>query len=104
MIYEVFMSNIEDIVLQTVAEVGEDQNQEMLKNPTSTTALFGHNLDSMGIVFLVAELEERIADEFDINISLADERAMSQKTSPFRSIKTLVKYVDMLIKEQQADV
>jgi len=97
------MSKIEEIVLQTVAEVGEDQNKDTLKNPELNTVLFGHSLDSMGIVFLVTELEERIADEFDINISLADERAMSQKTSPFRSVKTLVKYVDMLIKEQQGE-
>ena len=55
----------------------------------------------MGIVFLVTELEEEIFDTLGLQISLADERAMSQKTSPFRSVKTLVKYVGSLVDEQK---
>lgn len=93
--------DIKKIVLETVAEIGEDQDNEVLSKPELLTPLLGINLDSMGIVFLVAELEEAISNELGINLTLADERAMSQKTSPFRSVKTLINYIDMLIKEQQ---
>jgi hypothetical protein len=34
---------------------------------------------------------------------LADDRAMSQKTSPFRSIKTLSEYSKILIEERQVE-
>ena len=93
------LNNISLLVIDAVKEIGEDQDSDSLKNPTNDTVLFGKNLDSMGIVFLVTELEERISDEFDIDVALADERAMSQKTSPFRSVKTLTKYVQTLITE-----
>lgn len=94
------IDNITKLILEVVKEVGEDQEKEELTNATDDTLLFGENLDSMGIVFLVTDLESRISDELDVDLTLADERAMSQKTSPFRSVKTLTKYITMLISEQ----
>ena len=90
---------IEEIVLEAIKSIANEQDSSQLLNPDLNTALFGVNLDSMGIVLLVTDLEERMYDEFDISISLADERAMSQKTSPFRSVKTLIKYVEILVNE-----
>ena len=96
------MSKIEEIVLSVVKEIGEDLENKELQLSDTTTMLFGKNLDSMGVVILVTELEEEISNVYGLQIPLADERAMSQKTSPFRSIKTLVKYLEMLIKEQNS--
>ena len=56
----------------------------------------------MGLVLLATEIEEKISDVFGVNITLADERAVSQKTSPFRSVKTLVKYVETIVDEQKS--
>lgn len=97
------MKNVLNLVLETVKEIGEDQNNQALIDATEDTRLFGENLDSMGIVFLVTDLESRISDELDLDLTLADERAMSQKTSPFRSVKTLVKYANTLIEEARAE-
>jgi acyl carrier protein len=96
------MEQVLNLVLETVKEIGEDQNNQVLMDATEDTRLFGENLDSMGIVFLVTDLESRISDELDIDLTLADERAMSQKTSPFRSVKTLAKYVSTLIDDAKA--
>lgn len=93
------MEQVLNLVLETVKEIGEDQNNEALVNATEDTRLFGEHLDSMGIVFLVTDLESKISDEMAIDLTLADERAMSQKTSPFRSVKTLAKYAQNLIDE-----
>jgi len=95
------MNRVTELVSAVVKEVGEDQEQTALVEATEDTRLFGENLDSMGIVFLVTDLEAIISDEFDIDLTLADERAMSQKTSPFRTVKTLTKYVSLLISEEQ---
>lgn len=97
------MQNILNLVLETVKEIGEDQDNQALINATEDTSLFGENLDSMGIVFLVTDLESRISDELEVDLTLADERAMSQKTSPFRSVKTLANYVNSLIEEVKAE-
>lgn len=95
--------SLQKLVLDTVKEVGEDQENPTLIEATEDTLLFGKNLDSMGIVFLVTDLEEKISEELDINITLADERAMSQRTSPFRSVKTLTKYTQTLVDEAKAE-
>lgn len=97
------MEKILNLVLETVKEIGEDQDNQALINATEETSLFGENLDSMGIVFLVTDLESRISDELEVDLTLADERAMSQKTSPFRSVKTLANYVNSLIEEAKAE-
>jgi acyl carrier protein len=97
------MKKITEIVLATVKEVGEDHENDALIGATEDTRLFGENLDSMGVVFLITDLETVISDEFNLELSLADERAMSQKTSPFRTVKTLSKYVELLVTEQQED-
>lgn len=94
---------ISSIILDVLNELGESQDNQNLIDANESTRLFGENLDSMGVVFLVTDLEAAISDEFDIDLTLADERAMSQKTSPFRTVKTLSKYVELLIAEQQED-
>lgn len=95
------MNKVTELVLAVVKEVGEDQEQTELMEATEDTRLFGENLDSMGVVFLVTDLEAAISEEYGIDLTLADERAMSQKTSPFRTVKTLTKYVTQLITEEQ---
>jgi acyl carrier protein len=81
--------------------MGEDDDNEALINAHEKTKIFGTNgvLDSVGIVFLITELEEKISDDFDCDITLADEKAMSQVTSPFRNVETLAKYIEQLVTE-----
>ena len=96
------MTQVLDLVLEAVREIGVDQDNEALTNATGDTRLFGENLDSMGIVFLVTDLESMITDELGVDLTLADERAMSQKTSPFRSVKTLAAYAQALVDQESA--
>lgn len=64
------------------------------------TELYGPNghLDSMGIVALLLDIEELLQDN-EINISLSDERAMSQTKSPYRNVASLTTYMTTLIDE-----
>jgi acyl carrier protein len=95
---------VKDIVFSVLKSLGEERDNEDLKTAHEKTVLFGRNLDSLGIVVLVTELEEEISEKFDIEISLADERAMSQRTSPFRSASTLMNYAETLINEEISDL
>jgi acyl carrier protein len=63
----------------------------------------GSLLDSLGLVNLIVDLEQRLADEYGISITLADERAMSQKHSPFRTVGSLAEYICLLNGEVQQD-
>ncbi len=89
--------NIEEIVFSTLNEVLENNDFEV-DDISVKTRLFGSNgiLDSIGIVMLITELEEVLEDELSLEITLADDRAMSQKTSPFRNVGTLIQYIEKL--------
>jgi acyl carrier protein len=87
------------LIVSALNEMGEEDDNQALIDADSKTKLFGSNgvLDSIGVVFLITELEERISDKFDLDLTLADEKAMSQVTSPFRNVETLAKYISQLI-------
>jgi hypothetical protein len=55
----------------------------------------------LALVSLIIEVEEKINDEFGVPITLADERALSQKNSPFLTLQTLTQYVSQLIDEHE---
>ena len=65
---------------------------------SETTELFGTDgrLDSMGLVGLLMDIEESMQDEGQ-EISLSDDRAMSQKNSPFKNVASLTDYIETLI-------
>ena len=56
-------------------------------------------LDSMGLVTLIVDVEQRLEEEYDEVVVLADERAMSQKRSPFLSVGSLADYICQLVEE-----
>ena len=92
---------IEKIIVEVLVELNEELENENLNNPTSETKLYGGSgaLDSLALVSLIIDLEERITAEFNKDIVLADEKAMSQKTSPFRTVESLTEYITKLLEE-----
>jgi acyl carrier protein len=65
--------------------------------------LYGESgkLESLDFVTLVMEVEEKIKAEFGVDITIADEHLLSKKKSPFSSVRTLVEYLDEVLKEQE---
>ena len=90
---------IEKIIIETLVELNEELENESLENPNSETKLYGANggLDSLALVSFITDLEEKISDAFDKEIVLADEKAMSAKTSPFRNVESLTLYIKSLL-------
>ena len=68
---------------------------------TPATRLYGDKgiLDSLGLVSLVVAVERQIQNDFGKKIILANERAMSQKKSPFRDVRNMAEYIEMLLSE-----
>ena len=69
------------------------------------TVLFGSSdgLDSLDLVNLIIGVEEAVGDEFDSEIALADESAMSEENSPYRTVKTLADYIVTLLEANSGD-
>ena len=95
------IGKIEKIILDSLIELNDELEGNPLGNPTKETKLYGGNgsLDSLGLVTLITDLEGIISDEFGQDIVFADEKAMSQITSPFRSVKSLTVYIQKLLEE-----
>jgi acyl carrier protein len=90
-----------DLICLAVTEMGEELENDTLIHPNEQTKLFGNGaaLDSLALVSLIADIEEKIYDAFNRSVVLADEKAMSQRTSPFRDVGTLCDYVEKLLNE-----
>lgn len=82
---------IESLVIESVEILAKDFEIDGLSEVTPESLLYceGGTLDSMALVNLVADIEDAVADKFKTVISLADDRAISAKHSPFRSVKDL---------------
>ncbi len=68
---------------------------------TSSTNLIGSDaiLDSIGLVNVIVDVEGELAMN-DINVTLTSEKAMSRKVSPFRSVGSIVAFINECINEQ----
>jgi acyl carrier protein len=82
---------IEALILESVQMLAQDFELDALKSPTPDTALYGEGgaLDSMALVNLIADIEEALSEKFNLSIALADEKAMSARNSPYRSVCSL---------------
>jgi acyl carrier protein len=96
-----------DRVVQCIYRVLDEFNQELpagLKLVKSAdTVLYGHNgqLDSINLVHLIVAVEEKVENEFGVAVTLADERALSMRNSPFATVSTLRSYICTLLEEQR---
>ncbi len=88
---------IVEIVVRAIetANLGRTAEQQLEAKPTA--ALFGapSPLDSLGLVGLLIDIEEAFQLEGH-SVVLSDERAMSQRHSPFRDVPSLTAYIEKL--------
>ncbi|MBI5375233.1 MAG: acyl carrier protein [Candidatus Schekmanbacteria bacterium] len=92
-------------IIETIFNVIDEINLEFPEDnrleKSVDTVLFGKSgkLDSLGLVNFIVATEQHIEENFNVLISLTDEKAMSQKNSPFKTIGTLADYIALLINE-----
>ena len=61
-------------------------------------------LDSLGLVNLILLIEERMARELSVEISLTDEQTLSQPEAVFRDVQTLAHHILALTEQGASDV
>ncbi|WP_027327672.1 hypothetical protein [Helicobacter pametensis] len=96
-------TQIQDVIFQALKNLSDELENEELAHPTIETKIYGSegNLDSLALVSFITDIEEMIEKQFEINITLADEKAMSSRNSPFKDVKTLTQYIQDLLQENQ---
>lgn len=82
------------VVLDALRTANLARDAEAQLQVSAEASIFGPGspLDSLGLVALLFDIEEGLAG-LGCAVLLSDERAMSQKRSPFRSVPALVEYV-----------
>ncbi|HEX8138290.1 MAG TPA: hypothetical protein VF544_11915 [Pyrinomonadaceae bacterium] len=101
-------SETSDRILQAIYRAVDAVNEErpkdqgLQKSPQTTLFGKGGQLDSLGLVSFIVEVEQQVEEELGVSITLADERAMSQQKSPFLTIRSLADYVSLLVEENEA--
>jgi acyl carrier protein len=87
------------LISKTVRDVTTGGERALPDELDAETPLFGREgfLDSLGLVTLVVAVEQEIERAFGVTVSLADEKALSQTSSPYRTIGTLAAYAARLV-------
>ena len=85
---------VTQIVLEALQNANRGRPDDDQLDTSAEAVLFGDgsSLDSMDLVSLIIDVEEMLADA-SCHVALSDERAMSMRHSPFRSVTTLVDFV-----------
>lgn len=91
---ELIIANIHELLLESDEQVNVGPGEL-----SETTRLIGQQgvLTSLELVTLLFNVEQAVSDQLNASITLADERAMSQEKSPFRTIGSLAGYVNTLV-------
>lgn len=84
-----------DCLKDSVDETDDENKINAIQDANEKTRLFSRDgiLDSMGVVILLTDLEDKLDEDYGIVVSLADDSAMSRARSPFRTVKSLAKYI-----------
>lgn len=95
-------SQVEQILFAAIQEINEQLPPNQTIAADKSTLLFGREgvLDSLTLVNLIVSAEQKVQETMGIAITLADDRAMSQKNSPFKSVESLANYIVLLVKEK----
>ena len=84
-----------DIVVASLQETLAQSGMPPLASVNGDTVLVGKDavLDSLGLVSLIVEVEQRLEGGHGVSVTLANDKAMSQKNSPFRTVAVLTDHV-----------
>ena len=93
-----------NIVIASIQEVFAQTGLEAPPQVTEDTVLVGKDavLDSLGVVSLIVEVEQRVESEHGDSVTLANDKAMSQRNSPFRTVGVLTDHVVAMVAEVSA--
>lgn len=93
-----------EVIYAALEEVAPLLPDDVTLERSPEATLFGRSgmLDSLGLVNLIVTLEQLLDDEFQVAVTIADEKAMSMAKSPFKTVGSLAEYLSLLLNEQGA--
>lgn len=88
-------------IYEAVDEVNDQLSEDQQLEKSPDTVLLGESgkLESIDLVNILVATEENLEEAFGVPISITDERAVSEKNSPFTTIGSLCDFISNLLKE-----
>lgn len=92
---------IQQVVLAAMAATNMARTPDQQIAVTADATVFGSGspLDSLGLVGLLADIEDALVDR-GYAVDLSDSRAMSQTGSPFRNVASLVAFITRQLEQK----
>lgn len=86
---------VTNIILATLNDLVDTLPENQRFKPEANTRLFGAGspIDSLTLVSFIVELESVFSSEYNTEIVLTDDRAMTREKSPFDSVDELANYI-----------
>ena len=94
--------DVVSLVLDCVKDLNRTRAPDKQVRLSEDTVLLGREgaLESLALVSLIVDVEQRASDAFGKAVTLADERAMSLRQSPFRTIGSVCDYLLQRLNEK----
>lgn len=92
---------IQSIILQALNNINDERDSGDQIQINLDTLLFGSGavLDSLELVSVIVDVEVATSEASGRDISLTDDRAMTQRISPFTDVNSLTDYILLLLSE-----
>lgn len=92
-----------EIIIKSVESLNNTLDFKLPIEQVESCPLYGDNspLDSISLVTLIVTVEQDIEDQFDVPIIIANEKAMSHRSSPFLTVGALTNYALELVEESK---
>lgn len=96
------MSTLEKVLFVAVDEINNSGSKKANLAKNSDTPLFGQgaSFSSLDLVKFVVLVEEKVSDVTGKDIRILSEKAMSRKSSPFKTLGSFAEYIDELLAEE----
>jgi acyl carrier protein len=83
---KIVLSALRDAVDQNGGDVSSVNEETVIVGPAAV-------IDSIGVVSLIVDIEQRLEMDHQVSVTLANDRAMSQRNSPFRTPSVLADHI-----------
>ena len=92
-----------NVIVECIRQLNLARTKDKQLEEQPHAAIFGGDspLDSLGLVALVIDVEQALADE-GCQVLLSDEKTMSQRNSPFKTVDTLANYIQERMSQENA--
>ena len=92
---------VEKIIFNGLNLLNDELGPEKKIIVNEKTPLFGvdSEVDSLSLVSLIVDIETCLNSDYNLSISLTDDRAMTRPESPFLRVETLRNYILELVSE-----